>query len=207
MKPIVAMGLLSCGVALMSASVQAQSKMSGSKMGGAMMGSSKMGGSKMAGGMMKESATMRQADLNALMKTLSEEKTEIAQLTAQQAAFRKMGGAENLKISRMWGRWIVEHKAAGPKLMSLIKMHGGNPMMAKVMKSPVLGDKMTMIDSTHKDHVAAVMTSKQRAAMSSDPMVDKAMMGRVKLASKHIRQMAPFHHSMGHMAGGKMSKM
>ncbi len=71
MKPVVKMGWLGGGVAMagaamVSGSVNAQ-KMSDMKMSG-----SKMSGGKM--GMMKESAQMRRADRDMLMRTLSEEK-------------------------------------------------------------------------------------------------------------------------------------
>lgn len=131
-----------------------------------------------------------------LIQTLSEEKTEINALSAQQAQFRKMSGAENMKIARLWGGWIREHKAAGPKLMQLIKANGGDPMQAKILKAPPLGDKMKMLHATHVDHAAAVMTSQMRFSMTSSSAIKMAMRKRATLARKHMRQMTPYHNEM-----------
>jgi hypothetical protein len=131
-----------------------------------------------------------------LIRTLSEELTEINSLAAQQARFRQMGGAENNRIARLWGRWIREHKAAGPMLKRLIRQNGGDPNEAKILKAPPLGSKPAMLAATHKDHMAAVMTSQMRYGMTITPGVKRAMHKRANLARKHIRQMRPF---MSHM--------
>ncbi len=135
-------------------------------------------------------------DAKMLIQTLSEEKTEIAALAAQQAQFRKMGGAENNKVARMWGVWIREHKAGGPMFEKLIKKNGGNPLEAKILKAPVLGESMKMMHATHVDHQAAVMTSQMRYGMTADPMVKRAMHKRATLARKHLKQMHPMHNEM-----------
>ncbi|MBV9868042.1 MAG: hypothetical protein JO316_22015 [Abitibacteriaceae bacterium] len=127
-----------------------------------------------------------------LIRTLAEEKGEIQQLTAQQAAFRKMGGRTNLRIASMFGRWIREHKAAGPQLMALIHRNGGDPQLAVVRKAPVLGSAMQMLHATHQDHVTAVVNSQSRWSHSQSPAVKAFMHKRANLAKKHIRQMMPF---------------
>ncbi len=168
------------------------------------MDDSKMMESGMA--MKGDMSSMRAKNAQMLIQTLSEEKTEINALAAQQAAFRKMGGRENLKIAAMWGRWIAEHKAGGPMFMKLIKQNGGDPMAAKVLKAPPLGDKMKMMMATHKDHQAAVMTSQMRYSMTDSQAIKMAMMKRAKLARKHLGQMKPMHDAM--MKGGmKMGDM
>ncbi len=129
-----------------------------------------------------------------LIQTLSEEKTEIAQLAAQQAKFKIMGDRDSMKLASMWGRWIREHKAASPMLMKLIKKHGGDPMRAQVLKTPSSGTMDQMLRNTHMDHQAAVMTSQIRYSKTSDPMVKKAMHARANLARKHLNQMAPYYH-------------
>lgn len=131
-----------------------------------------------------------------LIKTLSEEKTEINALASQQAQFRKMGGMENDKIARMFGVWIREHKAGGPMFMKLIKQNGGDPNDAKIMKSPVLGDRDEMLMATHKDHEAAVAGSQMRYAKTSSSDIQMAMHKRANLARKHLRQMAPYMKPM-----------
>lgn len=136
---------------------------------------------------------MRAKNAQMLIQTLSEEKTEIANLAAQETRFRKMGGSQNLKIATMWRRWIAEHKAAGPMLMKLIKNNGGDPMRARILKSPALGSKAMMLMATHRDHEAAVATSKMRAHATNNGSVRNAMTKRVALASKHLREMAPYH--------------
>jgi hypothetical protein len=65
-------------------------------------------GTQMRSGSMDQNAK----DAQMLIQTLSEEKTEINTLAAQQARFRQMGDAQSLRIHRMWGRWIREHKPA-----------------------------------------------------------------------------------------------
>jgi hypothetical protein len=150
---------------------------------GAMMGHSKMSMSDTK----SENARM-------LIQTLSEEKTEINSLTAQQAAFRKLGDAQSMKIARLWGVWIREHKAAGPKLMQLIKANGGDPSEAKILKAPPLGDKMKMLHATHVDHAAAVATSQMRHRMTKSGAIKMAMHKRAALARKHMRQMAKYHN-------------
>lgn len=137
-------------------------------------------------------------DLSGLMQTLREEKTEIGQLAAQAARFRQMGGRENMNIAAMLERWIREHKAAGPQLMSLIRARRGDPAGASILQPPVLGDRMTMLNATHRDHVKAVQVSQQRYAASADRAVRNFMHKRGNLARKHLRQMAPYH-DMKHM--------
>ena len=128
-----------------------------------------------------------------LIQTLSEEKTEINTLAAQQAMFRRMGGRENTRLARLWGQWIREHKAGGPTLMRLIRQNGGDPMQARILKAPVLGTQERMLDATHKDHEMAVMTSQMRHGMTNSGAIKRAMRKRANLARKHIRQMAPYH--------------
>jgi len=140
-----------------------------------------------------------------LIQTLSEEKTEINALAAQQARFKQMGGRENLHLATMWGRWIREHKAGGPMFMKLIKQNGGDPMAAKVLKAPVLGTREQMLDATHKDHMAAVMSSQMRRGMTGSPAVMRAMHKRANLARKHLHQMAPYHMKHDMMKMDKMS--
>jgi rubrerythrin len=140
-------------------------------------------------------------DAQKLIRTLSEEKTEINTLAAQQARFRQMGDRQSLRIHRMWGRWIREHKAGGPLLMRLTRANGGNPNSAQILKPPVLGNKATMLHATHMDHVAAVRTSQMRYAATNDRAVKAAMRKRANLARKHIREMMPL------MRGMNMSSM
>ncbi len=164
--------------------------------------SSNTNGSMTSDSMRMSRSEMRMKNAQMLIQTLSEEKTEIAQLTAQRAAFLRMGGSENAQIARMWARWIREHKAAGPGLMRLIRANGGDPMDAKVLKAPVLGGKMQMLMATHKDHQAAVMTSQMRHNMTMSMAVKTAMHKRANLARKHLRQMMPLHDMM--MKNGMM---
>lgn len=145
---------------------------------------------------------MRSKNAQMLIQTLSEEKTEINALAAQQAAFRRMGGAENMRIARMWGVWIREHKAGGPMFERLIRANGGNPNAAKILKPPVLGTKAQMLMATHKDHEAAVMTSQMRHRMTNSTAIKAAMSKRAKLARKHLKQMAPLHDKMMKMNMG-----
>jgi hypothetical protein len=136
---------------------------------------------------------MKSRNRQMLIQTLSEEKTEVRALTAQQAAFRRMGGAENNRIANMYGRWVREHKAAAPTLERLIRQNGGNPASATFLKPPVLGDKHKMLMAIHMDHVAAVKTSQARRMQTNSAAIRAAMNARITLASKHLRQMAPFH--------------
>jgi hypothetical protein len=145
-------------------------------------------------GVAASGARAQDKDARMVTQTLSEEKTEIQQLAAQQAMLKKMGGPENRRIASMFGRWIVEHKAAGPTLMNLIRKHGGNPTDVKILKAPVLGDKTKMLHATMVDHMKAVESSRARAAMTNDAAVKKAMRARIALASKHMRQMKPYHN-------------
>jgi hypothetical protein len=140
-----------------------------------------------------------------LIQTLSEEKTEINALAAQQARLQQLGGGENLRLAAMWGRWIREHKAAGPGLMRLIRQNGGDPMDAKILKQPVVGAREKMLDATHKDHEAAVMTSQMRHGMTDSSAIMTAMHKRANLARKHLRQMAPYHDKHNMMKMDKMS--
>jgi hypothetical protein len=143
-------------------------------------------------------------DAQKLIRTLSEEKTEINTLAAQQARFRQMGDRRSIRIHRMWGRWIREHKAGSPLLMRLTRANGGDPRAAKILKPPVLGDKATMLHATHMDHVAAVRTSQMRYASTNDRAIKAAMHKRANLARKHIREMMPLMHAMD-MHGMDMS--
>jgi hypothetical protein len=139
-------------------------------------------------------------DAEMLIATLSEEKTEINTLAAQQAMFRRMGDRESTRLARLWGVWIREHKAGGPMLMRLIRANGGDPEAAKILKPPVLGDKAKMLHATHMDHEAAVKTSQMRWAATRDPQIRMAMHKRANLARKHIRQMMPYmRRHMQHM--------
>jgi len=143
---------------------------------------------------MNNSSMMRQRNAQMLIRTLSEELTEINTLAAQQARFRAMGDSESQRIARLWGVWIREHKAAGPTLRNLIRANGGNPDQAMILKAPVLGSKAQMLEATHRDHEAAVMTSQMRYGMTNSRAIKRAMNKRANLARKHIRQMMPFHH-------------
>lgn len=169
--------------------------------------SSNMGGS--MSGMSRSDMRMRNAQM--LIQTLSEEKTEIGALAAQREMFLRMGGTENHRIARMWLRWINEHKAGGPTFMRLIRLNGGNPMDAHVLKAPPLGSRDFMLMATHRDHVAAVMTSQMRFNMAMSPSVKAAMHKRANLARKHLRQMTTFHRDMmmnrGGMSNGMNSNM
>lgn len=140
-----------------------------------------------------ERADMVSVNATALVNTLSEEKTEIATLAAQIAEFRKMGGAENMRIAALLERMRREHVAAGPALMKLTRRYGGNPNMAKPMKAPVLGDKATMLHATHMDHMAAVQSSQVRWKMTNSWPIKTAMRKRSNLARKHMRWMKPYH--------------
>ncbi len=161
-------------------------------------------GSKM-GGDISGMSDMRSKNAAMLIQTLSEEKTEIAALAAQQAKLRQLGGRENRHLATMWGRMIAEHKAGGPTFMRLIKQNGGDPNAAHVLKPAVLGTRQEMVDATHKDHQAAVMTSQMRFAMTNSGAVKRAMHMRGNLARKHLRQMAPYHMMRSMMKMDKMS--
>jgi hypothetical protein len=150
--------------------------------------SSNMGGS--MSGMSRSDMRMHNAQM--LIQTLSEEKTEIGALAAQREMFLRMGGTENRRIARLWLRWINEHKAGGPTFMRLIRLNGGDPMEAHVLKAPPLGSRAFMLMATHKDHVAAVMTSQMRFNMTMSPSVKAAMHKRANLARKHLVQMMRF---------------
>ena len=153
---------------------------------------------------------MRTRNADMLIQTLSEEKTEINSLAAQQAMFKKMGGRENRRLASLWGRMIREHKAAAPGLMRLIRANGGDPMQAKVLKAPPLGDKPKMIHATHVAHEMAVRTSQMRHGMTDSNAVKNAMRKRANLARKHIRLMEPYHEmAMGgnSMNGQKVAMM
>lgn len=166
-------------------------------------GSMAMGSNTSNMSMSNDMMMMRQKNAQMLIQTLSEEKTEINSLAAQQARFRAMGDAESQQIARLWGVWIREHKAAGAMCMRLIRENGGDPMQAKILKAPVLGTKEEMLMATHKDHEAAVMTSQMRFTMTNRWKIKNAMNKRANLARKHIRRMMPFHdmkmNGMGNM--------
>src|SRR5690606_32577030 len=82
----------------------------------------------------QESAEVREQHAELLIRTLSEEFTEVRNLAAQQARFRQMGDAESHEIARMYGRWIREHKAGVPGLAYLIRKHAGDPEQATELK-------------------------------------------------------------------------
>jgi rubrerythrin len=107
-----------------------------------------------------------------------------------------MGDRESLRIHRMWGRWIREHKAGSPTLMRLARNNGGDPNAAKILKPPALGDKAAMLRATHMDHEMAVRTSQARYAATNDRAVKAAMKKRANLARKHIREMMPLMRGM-----------
>jgi rubrerythrin len=157
-----------------------------------------------SGSGMRMGTDARSTKAQMLLQTLSEEKTEINTLAAQQARFRQMGDRESLRIHRMWGRWIREHKAGSPTLMRLIRNNGGDPNAAKIMKPPALGDKATMLRATHMDHEAAVRTSQMRYAATNDRAIKAAMTKRANLARKHIREMMPLMRGMS-MSNTSMS--
>jgi hypothetical protein len=150
--------------------------------------------------------TVRQKNAQMLIQTLSEEKTEINTLAGQQAQLKKMGGRENRRLAAMWGRWIREHKAAGPTLMRLIRQNGGDPNQARILKPPVLGTQERMLNATHMDHEKAVMTSQMRHAATNSGAIKRAMHKRANLARKHLRQMAPYHRMHDNMAGNDRMK-
>src|SRR4028118_2403745 len=102
-------------------------------------------------GVAASGARAQDKDARMLIQTLSEEKTEINTLAAQQAAFKKMGGRENQRIAGLLGRMIRDHKAASPTLMRLTQRNGGNPAEAKILKPPVLGNKQKMLHATMVD--------------------------------------------------------
>lgn len=158
-------------------------------------------------GKTSDTRAMATRDQNAQMlhMTLCEEKTEIAALAAQQAAFRKMGGRENLRIAAMFGRWIRDHKKGAPTLERLMRKYGADPAQCKVMKPPVLGDQQKMLNATHVDHEKSVITSQMRHAMTNDRMIKAAMRKRANTARKHLRQMRPFHDTHDHAIDGKLT--
>ena len=131
-------------------------------------------------------------DAAMLIRTLSEERAEIRQLAAQQAAFKRMGGRRHLRIASMLGRWIREHKAAGPKLEALILRHTGDPRLAVPRESPVLGPEEQMLMATHQDHQKAVINSQARWGMTKSRDIKAFMHKRASMARKHMRQMAPY---------------
>jgi rubrerythrin len=167
----------------------AQDGMQGSSGNSTTMNGNSMGG-------MNKNAQM-------LINTLSEEKTEINLLAAQQAQFKKMGGRQNMRLASLWGRMIREHKAASPTLMRLTRKHGGDPAQAKIIMQPVLGSVETMIKATHKTHDMSVKTSQIRWGQTTDPAIKRAMSKRAKMARKHIRWMMPYHSIGGMSSSGQ----
>lgn len=129
-----------------------------------------------------------------LVRTLSEEKTEIAHLASQQAMFRKMNDMESTKIARMLGMWIRMHKAGAPMLEKLIRANGGDPMDAKVLKPAVLGDKTKMLHATEMEHMAAVETSQIRYGKTNSAAIKMTMHKRANLARTHLKQLKPYHN-------------
>lgn len=144
-------------------------------------------------------ATSHRAEAKMLIDTISEEKTEINTLTAQQKELKRRGGAQNMKIANLLGRMIADHKAAGPTMMALARKHGGNPNQARIMKPPVLGSLDKMLQADMKDHMAAIKTSDMRRDKSSDPAVKAAMQKRAGIASKHMEWMKPYMKPGMHM--------
>lgn len=142
-----------------------------------------------------ESAETRQMHADLLLRTLSEEFTEVRNLAAQQARFRQMGDAESHEIARMYGNWIREHKAGVPGLAYLINKHGGDPEQATELKAPVLGTKAEMLAATHAAHQEAVRTSQVRFGATDDWDIRWAMNKRANLARKHLAEMER-HHGM-----------
>jgi hypothetical protein len=143
-----------------------------------------------------ESSEVRAAHAASLIKTLSEEFTEVQELASQQARFRQLGDSESSQIARMYGRWIREHKAGVPVLARLIRLHGGNPEDAKELKAPTLGSKEEMLHATHMAHMAAVASSQTRfgiAHRDDDLGMEWFMHKRANLARKHLREMERFH--------------
>lgn len=167
---------------------------------GAATGSSS---SNMGGSMSRSDMRMRNAQM--LVQTLSEERTEINSLAGQREVFLRMGGSENRRIAQMWAVWINEHKAASPTLIRLIRVNGGDPTEARILKAPPLGNREQMLMATHRDHMAAVMTSQTRFYATTSPSIRAAMHKRANLARKHLRQMAPFHRDMNMNMGGNMN--
>jgi hypothetical protein len=150
--------------------------------------------SNMNGSMSRSDMRMRNAQM--LIQTLSEERTEINSLAGQREVFLRMGTSQDRRIARLWARWINEHKAASPALIRLIRLNGGDPTEARILKAPPLGSREQMLMATHRDHMAAVMTSQSRFYMTTSSSIRVAMNKRANLARKHIRQMAPFHRGM-----------
>ena len=141
-----------------------------------------------------ESDAERANHAQMLIRTLSEEFTEVRNLASQQARFRQMGDAESTQIARMYGRWIREHKAGVPALARAIRLHGGNPEDATELKPPVLGTKMEMLHATHMAHVNALRTSQQRYAATNEMSIQWLMHKRATIARKHLAEMRRFHN-------------
>lgn len=139
-----------------------------------------------------ERADMVNVNATALSNTLAEEKTEIANLAAQAAEFRRMGGSQNLRIAALLERMRREHVEAGPGMERLAKRFGAIPALAKPIKPPIIGDRMTMLHATHMDHAAAVQASQMRWKKTNSAAVKAAMHKRGNLARKHIRWMKPY---------------
>ena len=149
-------------------------------------------GPEMPGNAVRVSANANDAEM--LVRTLSEEQTEIRELAGQQAQFRKLGGNGNTRIARMYGRWIREHKAGAPLFVRLIQANGGDPDDVAILHEPRLGRKMDMLHITHMAHMEALRTSQLRHEATPDWNIKRAMRKRADLARKHMREMAPFHN-------------
>ncbi|HVF09690.1 MAG TPA: hypothetical protein VNA16_02755 [Abditibacteriaceae bacterium] len=139
-----------------------------------------------------EQARAKNADM--LIKTLSEEKTEVQQLAAQQATLRKRGGRENKRIADLLGRMIRDHKAAEPGVVKLIRSNGGDPADAKIIKAPVLGTLKQMLHADMVDHMKAETSSQMRYAATHSSAIKAAMSKRAGIARKHMRWMKPYHN-------------
>ena len=158
--------------------------------------SSTMSTGSSTGSMQMSRSEIRMHNAQMLIQTLSEEKTEIHALKVQRMALMHMGGLQNKRLARTFGRWEAEHEAAGPTLMRLIRMNGGDPMGAQILKPPVLGSTAAILMAQHKDHEAAVMSSQMRFNMTDSEAIKMAMHKRAILARKHLSQMMPFHAMM-----------
>jgi len=156
---------------------------------GAMMDNNSMDSNGMA-------MDMRAANREMLIKTLSEEMTEIQHLAAQQAMMTKMDTRTSNAVARMYGTWIREHKAGAPMLIRLIRQYGGDPDNAKILKSAVLSEDnaMKMLHATEMEHMAAVTTSQMRHSATNSVAIKRMMHKRANTARKHMKQMYRYHN-------------
>ncbi len=135
------------------------------------------------------------ANREMLIKTLSEEMTEIQHLAAQQTTMRKMDTKTTNAVARMYGNWIRMHKAGVPMLVKLIRQNDGDPTEAKILKPAVLSnDAMKMMHATAMEHQAAVMSSQMRFTMTNSSAIKKAMHKRANVARMHLRELSRYHN-------------